>query len=277
MSHVGLIQMTSVPQPEVNLSFIESQVSSLASQGAQWIVTPENAIVFGTKQDYHTHAEYLGEGPVQQTLSDIARKYSVWLVAGSFPIRTQSGVTTTMLVYNNDGELAASYDKLHMFDVDVDDGHRRYRESEIFQPGEQIQVVSTPFGELGLSICYDVRFPHLYSALRNLGSQIILVPAAFTAVTGQAHWETLLRARAIETQCWIVAVNQGGIHPGGRETWGHSMVIDPWGNIVAGLEQAPANLIAQIDPDLLNEIRTSMPVLAHARFENHFLPKKSEL
>lgn len=184
--------------------------------------------MFGTKQDYHTHAEYLGEGPVQQTLSDIARKYSVWLVAGSFPIRTQSGVTTTMLVYNNDGELAASYDKLHMFDVDVDDGHRRYRESEIFQPGEQIQVVSTPFGELGLSICYDVRFPHLYSALRNLGSQIILVPAAFTAVTGQAHWETLLRARAIETQCWIVAVNQGGIHPGGRETWGHSMVIDPW-------------------------------------------------
>jgi predicted amidohydrolase len=269
--------MTSVPQPEVNLSFIESQVSSLVSRGAQWIVTPENAIVFGTKQDYHAHAEFLGQGPVQKTLSDIARKYSVWLVAGSFPIRTHYGVTTTMLIYNNHGELAASYDKLHMFDVDVEDNHRRYRESEIFQPGDQIQVVSTPFGELGLSICYDIRFPHLYSALRNSGAQIILVPAAFTAVTGRAHWEVLLRARAIETQCWIVAVNQGGIHPGGRETWGHSMVIDPWGNIVAGLDQVPENLIAQIDLGLLNEIRTSMPVFTHSRFENHFLPKKSEL
>jgi predicted amidohydrolase len=138
-------------------------------------------------------------------------------------------------------------------------------------------VVPTPFGELGLSICYDIRFPHLYSMLRQQGARIILVPAAFTAVTGRAHWEVLLRARAIETQCWIVAVNQGGVHEGGRETWGHSMVISPWGEVVASLDQAAANLVVDIDLDLLAQIRASMPVLSHTRFGNQFLKQKSEL
>ena len=164
-----------------------------------------------------------------------------------------------------------------MFDVDVEDGHKRYRESETFTAGNEITVLPTPFGTLGLSICYDVRFPQLYSQLRRLGAQVILVPAAFTAVTGKAHWETLLRARAIETQCWIVAVNQGGMHPCGRETWGHSMVVNPWGEVVASLEQETGNLLVEIDLTALETLRASMPVTMHSRFENQFLEITSEL
>ncbi|WNJ94185.1 carbon-nitrogen hydrolase family protein [Vibrio ruber] len=277
MSRVGLIQMTSGPDPEHNLRWIEAQVEALSAQGAEWIVTPENAIVFGNKEDYHRHAEVLGTGPLQDAFGRIAKAFSVWLVIGSFPVRTPQGVTTTLLVYSSDGQLVTSYDKLHMFDVDVADGHRHYRESDIFLAGSAVRMASTPFGELGLSICYDVRFPHLYSMLRQQGAQIILVPAAFTAVTGRAHWETLLRARAIETQCWVVAVNQGGVHEGGRETWGHSMVINPWGEIVASLAQTAATLVTDIDLDVLDQVRSSMPVQSHTRFTNQFLEQKSEL
>jgi predicted amidohydrolase len=271
MSRVGLIQMTSGENPDANLAYIENQVQKLKSEGAEWIVTPENAVVFGAREHYHQVAERLSQGPIQVKFAQIAKTYSVWLVVGSFPVKTEQGVTTTMLIYTADGTLAGYYDKLHMFDVDVDDSHQYYRESEIFQPGQQAQLVSTPFGEFGLSICYDVRFPHLYSVLRQQGAQVILVPAAFTAVTGQAHWEILLRARAIETQCWVVGVNQGGIHPDGRETWGHSMVVNPWGEVVACLEQEPANLWVDIDLNLLAQVRNSMPVMAHTRFRNSLL------
>ncbi|WGV99952.1 carbon-nitrogen hydrolase family protein [Vibrio sp. YMD68] len=271
MECVGIIQMTSTPDPIENLAYIELEVAKLANEGARWVVTPENALVFGHRNDYHHHAEPLGKGPIQQRLCDLAQHWSVWIIIGSMPIRNPQGnVSTTCLVINHHGELVAHYDKLHMFDVDVKDTHQRYRESETFTPGSEIVVTETPFGKLGLSICYDVRFPHLYSELVKQGAQILLVPAAFTAVTGKAHWETLLTSRAIETQSWVVAVNQVGRHPCGRETWGHSMIISPWGDVVLRLKDKPQSAIVELDLQPLIDIRNTMPVASHTRFENHF-------
>ncbi len=274
MSKVGLIQMTSSADVEENLKYIEQQVATLAGQGAQWIVTPENSLVFGSKADYHRVAEPLDNNPNLDRVSRLAQQHHVWLIIGSVPVKVADKVTTTSVVFDADGLLVAHYDKIHMFDVDVADGHQHYRESETFTPGNQIKVAGTPFGHIGLSVCYDVRFPHLYSMLRQQGAQIILVPAAFTAVTGQAHWKALLQARAIETQCWIVAVNQAGIHQGGRETWGHSMVISPWGEIVAEAGQQAENLLVDIELDSLERIRTSMPIDQHTRFASQLIDKK---
>lgn len=269
-TNFGIIQMTSGPVPERNLVFIEQQVKALAEQGVKWILTPENALVFGNKYDYHHVAECFSDGPIQVALANIAKQYRVNLIVGSFPIRrSESQVTTTTLLFDENGHCDHQYDKLHMFDVDVDDKHKRYRESEIFSPGSSISVIPTDFGAVGLSICYDLRFPHLYSALRSHGANVIVVPAAFTAMTGQAHWEILLRARAIENQCWIVAANQTGIHPCGRETWGHSMIVSPWGEIHASLESKPGYLAAELNFNVIDEIRHNMPIAKHIRFEQN--------
>ncbi|USD41512.1 carbon-nitrogen hydrolase family protein [Vibrio sp. SCSIO 43135] len=273
MESVGLIQMTSGPEPLQNIAYIEQEVTRLAEQGAKLIVTPENALVFGNKQDYHLCAEPLGSGELQDRLSQLAANNKIWLLVGSMPIATLNGVTTTSLLFNPDGRLTAHYDKLHMFDVDVEDGHKRYRESETFSAGNQVVTAETSLGILGLSICYDVRFPHLYSELVQKGAQILIVPAAFTAVTGKAHWETLLRARAIETQAWVIAVNQTGVHPCGRETWGHSMVISPWGEVILSLAGETASAITEIDLAIVEDIRKNMPVGQHTRFENTFKTK----
>jgi len=271
MERIGIVQMTSGPCVDKNLAYIEDQVYSLAKQGAKLILTPENALVFGSKQDYHRVAEKRNEGTLQHKLGQLAKLHDVWLVIGSFPIQSDTGVSTTMLVFDNQGKQVSTYDKLHMFDVDVADKHQCYRESDIFTPGAQIVTAESPVGYLGLTICYDLRFPHLYLELANQGAQIILVPAAFTEVTGKAHWEILLRARAIETQCWIVAANQTGVHPGGRSTWGHSMVISPWGEVVGQLHQQPDNLVVDIDLSLIEQMRNKMPIRNHTRFRHQFI------
>ncbi len=266
----GIIQMTSGADPQSNLDYIAMQLKTLSSQGVSWVLLPENAIVFGNKQDYHSQAEPLDNGDKQRFLAALCVKHNLNLIVGSFPIlHSSQQVTTTTLVYDCHGQLLNHYDKLHMFDVDVADGFKRYRESETFLAGEHIAVVPTDFGAIGLSICYDLRFPQLYAALRSQGANVIVVPAAFTAVTGKAHWEVLLRARAIETQCWIIAANQGGTHPCGRETWGHSMVVSPWGEIQAELEQAPGLLIADVNTEIVDEVRQAMPVAHHIRFEQN--------
>lgn len=275
MERIGLIQMTSSSDVNENLTYIEQQTKLLAKQGAKCVVTPENAVVFGNKEDYHNSAEELGDGPVQERISRLAVEQQVWILIGSMPIlRTSAesqGVATTSVLFNPQGQIVAHYDKLHMFDVDVADGHKRYRESETFTPGNDIVVAETPFAKVGLSICYDVRFPNLYAELRRLGAQILLVPAAFTAVTGKAHWEVLLRARAIESQCWVIAVGQGGHHACGRETWGHSMVISPWGEIIASLNQDAASLVVDIELEQIESVRAAMPISAHTRFRNQFI------
>lgn len=271
MQRVGLIQMTSGSEVSANLAYLQEQVVLLAQQGAQWIVTPENALLLGNREQYHQQAEPLDNGPVQYALSNLAKQHGVWLLIGSMPIRHANGVTTSSLLWNAQGERVAVYDKLHMFDVDVADGHQRYRESETFTPGQQVVVAETPFGQLGLSICYDVRFPHLYAELRRQGAQILLVPAAFTAVTGQAHWEVLLRARAIETQCWVIAVGQTGRHPCGRETWGHSMVISPWGEVITNLGPTVQSKVVEFDLTTLDSVRRAMPIEQHTRFTHQLI------
>ncbi|MDN2480161.1 carbon-nitrogen hydrolase family protein [Vibrio astriarenae] len=271
MERVGIIQMTSGPDPDKNLAYIKEQVFHLAKQGVKWIITPENALVFGRKEDYHRVAEHLGMGPLQLELGLLAKEAGIWLIIGSMPIKRSGGVSTTTLVFNDQGLLVTHYDKLHMFDVEVNDAHRSYRESETFTPGSKIETIQTPFGHLGLSICYDLRFPQLYSELIRLGANILLVPAAFTAVTGQAHWRSLLMARAIENQAYVVAVNQTGVHPCGRETWGHSMIISPWGEVLLELGQRAQNGVADIDLSVVNELRQNMPVIQHSRFQNRLI------
>ncbi|MGO1297373.1 MAG: carbon-nitrogen hydrolase family protein [Vibrio sp.] len=275
MSLVGIAQMTSGPSLKENLIALDTQVAQLAKQGAQWVVTPENVLLLSDSAAYHEQAEPLGSGPVQQQLAQIAQRYGVWLLIGSLPIRREQGVTTTSLLLDSEGQCQATYDKLHMFDVDVADAHHRYRESDTFLPGQRVVVKDTPFGQIGFSICYDLRFPQLFSELRRQGAEIIVVPAAFTAVTGRAHWESLLRARAIETQCWIIAAGQTGTHPCGRQTWGHSMVVDPWGNIMASLEQNTGGLLVDIDRKALSDIRQAMPIIEQSRFCNQLQSIKS--
>jgi len=270
MDSVGLIQMTSGADPELNLAYITQEVIRCKALGAKWVVCPENALIFGVKSDYHRYAEKIGEGVIQTQLSELAREQRIWIVIGSMPIQTSKGVTTTTLVIDDFGAIVAHYDKLHMFDVDVADAQKHYRESDIFTAGDKVVTAETPFGRLGLSICYDVRFPNLYSELRKQGAQVMIVPAAFTAVTGEAHWEALLRCRAIETQSWVVAVGQGGIHPCRRETWGHSMVIDPWGRIVTQLGQQAESVVVELDITSCESIRKNMPIAQHTRFTNQF-------
>ncbi|KLV06174.1 amidohydrolase [Photobacterium aquae] len=267
MTVVGLVQMNSGNEPERNLKQLERKLKGLQLQGAKLVVTPENCLVFGTKDDYSRHAEPLGDGPLQLAVAKMARQLGIWLLIGSMPIRQPSGaLTTTALLFDDNGERVAHYDKLHMFDVAVADMHRTYRESDTFEPGQSVKVVPTPFGNIGLSICYDIRFPLLYSELREQGADIIVVPAAFTKVTGKAHWELLLRARAVETQCWVLAAAQWGEHNESRETWGHSMVVDPWGQVVATQSQGTGGVLAEIDLGFSQAIRTNMPLAEHARF-----------
>ncbi|NLS14614.1 carbon-nitrogen hydrolase family protein [Vibrio sp. SM6] len=272
MERVAIIQMTSGPDELDNLATIERAYRQAVSRGASLVVTPENALVFGHQDDYVRVAEPLGEGPLQRKLSQLTAAHGATLVIGSFPLRHRGGISTSTLVFDGHGECIAHYDKLHMFDVDIEDGHGRYRESDSFTPGEQIVVAQTPNATLGLSICYDLRFPGLYQSLRALGSDIILVPAAFTAVTGEAHWHVLLRARAIETQCWVVAAAQGGIHPCGRQTFGHSLVVNPWGEIVAELEHDRGVLLADLNLEYNAQLRRQMPTSRHNRFCSQLIP-----
>ncbi len=269
MAKVGVVQMCSGADPDRNLQQLRRSLNGLHLQGAELVVTPENAIVFGSSEEYERYAEPLDNGPIQSELKEMASHFELWLIVGSLPIRKSNGkIATTCIVIDDNGEIRASYEKLHMFDVDVEDKHHSYRESDTFEAGEAIKLVDTPIGRVGLSICYDVRFPHLYSELRRQGADIIVVPAAFTKVTGRAHWDVLLRARAIETQCWVIAAAQWGEHNAERETWGHSMIIDPWGSIDKEQKEGTGVLVSDIDIEMSNTIRQRMPITDHVRFES---------
>ncbi|WP_261816070.1 carbon-nitrogen hydrolase family protein [Vibrio gallicus] len=261
---IGLIQMCSTEVLQHNLDYIEQQVKTLSEQGCKVVVTPENCLMFADKESYQALAEPIGTGPVQQALSSIAAKYGTWLIIGSFPTKASAEkLYSTCLVYDDLGLLVTSYNKIHLFDVDVDDEHGSYRESDTFAHGSEVRVVDTPAGKLGLSICYDVRFANLYREMRIAGAEVIIVAAAFTAVTGEAHWETLLRARAIENQVWVIGVGQCGYHSHSRQTWGHSMIIDPWGSKLTQSAMTPGNLQADIDLSEVERVRHLMPVSGH--------------
>ncbi|ALX92143.1 deaminated glutathione amidase [Serratia fonticola] len=268
-ANVALLQLCSGEQIRDNLAQIEQQIKQL-NPGIKLVMTPENALLFANAAAYREHAETEGHGPLQQAVRDMARRYGVWLLVGSMPLISREDptrITTSSLLFDDQGEIRGRYDKLHMFDVDINDIHAHYRESDTYQHGQQLTVVDTPVGRLGMTICYDLRFPGLYQALRAKGAELISVPAAFTRVTGEAHWEILLRARAIENQCVILAPAQVGRHGATRRTWGHSMVVDSWGNVLAENPDAVSALKVRVNTGKLHTVRKQMPVMQHNRFQ----------
>ncbi|CAK13980.1 MULTISPECIES: carbon-nitrogen hydrolase family protein [Pseudomonas] len=267
----AVIQMVSQDDILANLQRARALLEQAAAGGARLAVLPENFAAMGRRDAAAIgRAEALGEGPILPWLKQAARDLRLWIVAGTLPLppvgRPEHKAHACSLLVDEQGEIAARYDKLHLFDVDVADNRGRYRESDDYAHGDQVVVVDTPVGRLGLSVCYDLRFPELYSALRAAGAELISAPAAFTAVTGAAHWEVLIRARAIETQCYVLAAAQGGVHPGPRETHGQAAIVDPWGRIVAQQARGEAVLLATRDSEEQASIRARMPVVSHRRF-----------
>ena len=268
---LAVIQMVSQSDVLANLGQARRLLEQAAEGGAQLAVLPENFAAMGRRDIADIgRAEALGQGPILPWLKQAARDLNLWIVAGTLPLppanQPDAKVNACSLLISADGEQVARYDKLHLFDVDVSDSRGRYRESDDYSPGERVVVTDTPVGKLGLTVCYDLRFPELYSELRAAGAELITAPSAFTAVTGQAHWEVLIRARAIETQCYILAAAQGGVHPGPRETWGHAAIIDPWGRVLAQQAQGEGVLLAERDSAEQASIRARMPVVNHRRF-----------
>jgi len=272
---VAVLQMSSTTDVDSNLECAERLIAEAAQQGAKLLLLPENFALLGVNDPYPAGLrEATNDKPatLRKWLASMARKYTVWLVAGSIPMANhpdgsllEKRVRAVCLVFNALGEEVARYDKIHLFDVDVADAYGSYRESDTVEPGKQVMVVDTPCGRLGLSICYDLRFPELFHLLRKQGAEIISVPSAFTAKTGEAHWEVLLRARAIETQCYLLAPNQCGQHSETRQSYGHSMVVDAWGEVAASLQDQPGVVCADIDLERLAEVRQRMPVVQHSR------------
>jgi deaminated glutathione amidase len=273
---VAVIQMVSQDDVLGNLVAARVLLEQAAAGGARLAVLPENFAAMGCRGLAELgRAEALGTGPILPWLAKTARELKLWIVAGTLPLppddQPQAKVLACSLLIDEHGERVARYDKLHLFDVDVADSRGHYRESADYAHGARLVVADTPVGRLGLSVCYDLRFPEMYTALRSAGAELISVPSAFTAVTGAAHWQVLLRARAIETQCYLFAADQGGSHPGGRATFGHSAIIDPWGVLLAEQAQGPAVLLAQRDAPAQAAIRQRMPVHSHRRFSVELL------
>jgi nitrilase len=266
---VAALQMTSGADVPANLEQARISLEEAARLGAQLAVLPENFAFMGLADaDKRAVAEAEGSGPIQDFLSRTASRLQLWIVAGTIPLRAgpDGRVAAASVVYRSDGTPAARYDKIHLFDVDIPARKESYRESANVAPGSRPQVVDTPAGRLGLSVCYDVRFPELFRALSAAGAQILSVPSAFTAPTGRAHWETLLRARAIENLCYVVAPAQSGFHANGRETYGDSMIVDYWGRILRRLPRGIGCVVAELDLAAQAEVRESFPALRHRIF-----------
>jgi deaminated glutathione amidase len=259
------IQMTSGPDIAQNLKTVEMYIRQAAQQGAGLIATPEN-----TDQIRHPAVEKLKTAPPQEShpgiplFSGLAKELNVWLLAGSFAIKTGSKLSNRSILFSPDGKIAAQYDKIHLFDIDLPGGEK-YRESDVIQSGDKTAIAKTPFGGVGLTVCYDVRFAYLFRKLAQQGANIITVPSAFTVPTGRAHWEILLRARAIETGSFIIAPGQTGEHENGRKTWGHSMIVGPWGEILAEAGKDPGIIMADINLKDVQKVRGLIPALKHDR------------
>lgn len=272
-NRVAAIQMVSGHDIGSNLEEARRLLAEAARQGAKVAVLPENFAILSTRQMLEQGGhERKADGPIQAFLAEQSAALGMWIVGGSLPIGSRPDgtviddhVRASCVVFNDRGEQVARYDKIHLFDAVVEDAQGQYRESDTFEPGEDIVVVDTPVGRLGLAICYDLRFPELFRKLREQGAEWITLPSAFTWNTGDAHWHALLRARAIENQVWLAAPGQGGYNSERRRTYGHSLVADPWGRVVAELGEGPGVVTADLDMDRLENIRTRMPVWEHRR------------
>jgi nitrilase len=247
-------------------------IASAAEDGAELVVLPENFAFMGASQrDRLTVAEQDGAGPVQDFLAREAARHHIWIVGGTVPLKDENELlpAAACLVFDGDGRRVGRYDKIHLFDVAVPASTESYRESVATRPGRKPLLVDTPCGRLGISVCYDLRFPELYRAMADRGVEVIALPAAFTAITGRAHWETLIRARAIENLSYFIAAGQGGFHVASRETYGHSMIVDPWGTKLAERERGNGCVVAEIDPEFQHTTRRNFPCLDHRRLHCH--------
>jgi len=267
---VAAVQMVTTASLDANLEQAGRLIERAAADGATLVALPENfALMPLDESDNVRHRESPGIGPIQDFLAQRAASLGVWVLGGTIPMEasTPDRYRAASLLFDGEGRQVARYDKIFLFDADVADGRRRYRESRVVEAGTVPVVADTPFGRLGLSVCYDVRFPELYRRMVDDGAELISVPAAFTAVTGRAHWEVLLRARAIENQVYLLAPAQGGHHENGRDTHGDAMVIDPWGRVLDRYPLGPGSAVANIDLPALRRLREEFPCLAHRRPE----------
>ena len=265
---IAAVQMVSTPDVARNLEAAKALVARAAAEGAELVVLPEYFCLMGRNdRDKLGVAEHPGSGPIQQMLAQAAKAHGVWLVGGTLPMAIEGNaerVTNTNLVYSPRGELAARYDKMHLFRYD--NGTEQYDEGRVLAAGTEPVAFDAAGVRVGLSICYDLRFPELYRALMQPPCDLLSVPSAFTYPTGAAHWEMLLRARAVENQCYVIAAAQGGTHENGRRTYGHSSVVDPWGEIVAiRREEGEGVVVAELDAARMASVRMQLPALAHRR------------
>ncbi|MCP3667052.1 MAG: carbon-nitrogen hydrolase family protein [Gammaproteobacteria bacterium] len=267
---VAAIQMATGPNVSANLLEAERLVAEAAESGAGLVVLPENFAFMGKQErDLCTLKEIDGDGPLQEYLSQVADRYSIWIVGGTIPLEAEdnSKVRAACLVYNDQGKRVGRYDKIHLFDVNLTETDEEYIESATIEPGSKPLVIDSPFGKLGIAVCYDLRFPELFRSLLNQGMEVICMPAAFTAITGKAHWEALVRARAIENLAYVVAAAQGGFHINGRETHGQSMIVDPWGTILAQVPRGTGSVTSTLDLGYLANTRRNFPTIDHRRLQ----------
>ena len=271
---VAGIQMASSPNVSANLIEAERLIAIAVAQGAKIVVLPEYFCIMGVKEtdkvavreklcegDTSGGGTTSGGGPIQRFLAKMAKDHKIWLIGGTVPLVSNfvNKVRNSCLVYNDKGEQVARYDKIHLFGLDL--GTEHYHEENTIEPGDSVVVVETPYGKIGLSVCYDLRFPELYRAMGEV--DMIVIPSAFTETTGKAHWESLIRARAIENLCYVIAPAQGGYHVSGRETHGNSMIVDPWGVILDRLPRGSGVVIANVNRDYQTSLRNSLPALKH--------------
>jgi len=263
------IQLNSGNDLDSNIREIVAQIISAAELGIDFIALPENSLLMPeNRHDTFANAFPEDSHPGILALSESAALTGVWLLAGTVAVKKEDGsLANRALLIGPDGKIFARYDKIHMFDVDIS-GEPPFRESEIFSPGQQAVTGNLPWTKIGLSICYDLRFPSLYSILALSGAEVLAVPSAFTLTTGKAHWHSLLKARAIENACYVIAPAQCGDHPGNRSTFGHSVIISPWGEVLSEAGDEPTCIVAEIDLNLVAETRRKIPVLEHARIIN---------
>lgn len=270
MVKAAAVQMASGPNVNANLIEAGRLISMAVDAGAQLIVLPENFAIMGlSEQDKVQVRESDGQGPIQDFLAEQAARHGIWLVGGTIPLHSSAPqkVRAACLLYDDQGQRIARYDKIHLFDVRLADHDENYHESASIEPGEQVVVADTPFGRLGLAVCYDLRFPELFRQMTDQGADIFAVPSAFTAITGSAHWELLVRARAVENLCYVIAAAQGGYHVNGRETFGDSMIVDPWGSVLDRLARGSGFVISEINQTFLESTRRNFPALEHRKMQ----------
>lgn len=265
--------MASGPNVSANLLEAERITGDAVAAGAEMVVLPENFAFMGkTDADNLKHKEEPGNGPLQTFLSQLAEHHGIWVAGGTIPLATDNPhkIRSACLIFNHKGERVARYDKIHLFDVHLVETDEKYSESDTVEPGTSTVVVDSPFGRIGLAICYDLRFPEQFRNLLDAGMEIAIIPAAFTALTGKAHWQPLVQTRAIENLSYVVTAAQGGYHVSGRETYGHSMIVDPWGTIQDQIARGNGFAMGEIDLNHLNNTRRTFPSLEHRQITCKF-------